>query len=67
MLVASGVALVVVVVALATVWIVRWRRTPAELRGDWWSVFEAEFRDYARAGAPRQSRKHRANDGSGGG
>ncbi len=24
------------------------RRTPAELRGDWWTSFEREFRAYAR-------------------
>ena len=45
---------VVLVVALTVVLIcfgistgVRWRRTPQELRGDWWNRFEREFRDYA--------------------
>jgi hypothetical protein len=27
---------------------VRRRRTPPELRGDWWTSFEREFREYAR-------------------
>lgn len=30
------------------------RRTPAELRGDWWSAFEQEFRAYStRSAQPR--------------
>ncbi len=29
--------------------IVRRRRTPHELRGDWWTPFEREFRAYAAA------------------
>ena len=28
-------------------------RTPPDLRGDWWTRFEREFRAYARAGNPR--------------
>ena len=24
-----------------------WRRTPSELRGDWWDHFERQFRAYA--------------------
>jgi hypothetical protein len=28
-------------------------RTPAELRGDWWTGFEREFRAYERAAARR--------------
>jgi hypothetical protein len=33
------------------------RRTPRELRGDWWSQFETDFRDYAQhASARRRSR-----------
>ncbi|MGN6870159.1 MAG: hypothetical protein ACTHMY_17355 [Solirubrobacteraceae bacterium] len=34
------------------------RRTPRELRGDWWTPFEREFRDYA-SQAARQRRRHR--------
>jgi hypothetical protein len=34
------------------------RRTPRELRGDWWTPFEREFRAYARQAA-RQRRRHR--------
>jgi hypothetical protein len=26
----------------------RWCETPQELRGDWWSDFERDFRPYAR-------------------
>jgi hypothetical protein len=37
---------------------VRRRRTPPELRGDWWTPFEREFRAYARQAA-RQRRRHR--------
>jgi hypothetical protein len=35
------------------------RRTPRELRGDWWTPFEAEFRAYARQAARQQRRRHR--------
>jgi hypothetical protein len=40
---------------------VRRRRTPKELRGDWWTPFEREFRAYARqvADRERQRRRHR--------
>lgn len=36
-----------------------WRRhhTPPELRGDWWSRFETEFRAYADAPAARRRRR----------
>jgi len=34
------------------------RRTPRELRGDWWTPFEREFRAYA-SQAARQRRHHR--------
>jgi hypothetical protein len=40
----------------------RRRRTPPELRGDWWTPFEREFRAYARqhaAGRDRERRRHR--------
>jgi hypothetical protein len=33
-------------------------RTPRELRGDWWTPFEREFRAYA-SQAARQRRRHR--------
>ena len=32
---------------------IRRMRTPAELRGDWWSEFEREFRAYATNGDRR--------------
>lgn len=32
------------------------RRTPPELRGDWWPRFEAEFRAYAERAASAASR-----------
>jgi hypothetical protein len=40
---------------------VRRRRTPAELRGDWWTPFEREFRAYAQQVARRERdrRRHR--------
>ena len=40
---------------------VRRRRTPPELRGDWWTPFEHEFRAYARqvASRERERRRHR--------
>jgi hypothetical protein len=37
---------------------VRRRRTPRELRGDWWTPFEREFRAYAREVAGRERRRH---------
>ncbi len=48
-LLAGLVAAVAVVVALLVV-AVRRHRTPAELRGDWWSQFERDFRSYAACG-----------------
>lgn len=39
---------------------VRRRQTPVELRGDWWSRFEAEFRAYAArtSAPPRRGQRH---------
>jgi hypothetical protein len=56
-------ALVLVILALATgagaiFFTMHRRRTPPELRGDWWTPFEREFRAYARQ-APRERRRHR--------
>jgi hypothetical protein len=56
-------ALVLVIIALASgacaiLVALRRRRTPPELRGDWWTPFEREFRAYARQ-ASRQRRRHR--------
>jgi hypothetical protein len=56
-------ALVLVILAVAggacaILVTVRRRRTPPELRGDWWTPFERQFRDYARQAA-RQRRRHR--------
>lgn len=47
--------------ACAIVIAVRRHRTPPELRGDWWTPFEREFRAYARQAAQhgRQRRHHR--------
>ncbi|MBV9006733.1 MAG: hypothetical protein JOZ98_23155 [Solirubrobacterales bacterium] len=40
------------------------RRTPPELRGDWWPQFESEFRAYAERAASAASRtKGRTRDG----
>lgn len=62
----SALALVIVSVALlggtwAILSAVRYRRTPRELRGDWWTPFEREFRAYAKqaAGRDQQRRRHR--------
>ena len=67
MLVVLGLAGLVLVAVSVAVWIVRWRHTPADLRGDWWPAFEAEFWAYARRkGAPPQPRRHGADSGSGG-
>jgi hypothetical protein len=47
------IVIVLLVVALclsfvpAVIFGLRRRRRPAELRGDWWPLFEAEFRAYA--------------------
>lgn len=56
-------ALVLVVLALAggagaILFALHRRRTPRELRGDWWTPFEREFRAYA-SQAARQRRRHR--------
>jgi hypothetical protein len=41
-------ALLLLPIAIRLFWpAVRRRRTPAELRGDWWPQFEREFRAYA--------------------
>lgn len=55
------VALSVAVGVFAILVTVRRRRTPPELRGDWWTPFEREFRAYARQAArrDRQPRRHR--------
>jgi hypothetical protein len=56
------VALLIVILgavagACALLVTVRRRRTPPELRGDWWTPFEREFRAYARQAA--RQRRHR--------
>ena len=38
------------------------RRTPAELRGDWWTSFEREFRAYAREATRSERTKSRRRD-----
>jgi hypothetical protein len=63
----------VVVVALAIIalaigmWVIvtefRNRRTPPELRGDWWERFEREFRAYAARSAPPPPRNRRRQRG----
>lgn len=57
--------LVVAAAAIVTAMVVstwRSRRTPAELRGDWWPRFEAEFRAYAEWFARRAENSMRAQD-----
>lgn len=41
---------------------VRARITPPELRGDWWSRFESEFREYAGRSAGERPRQRRSQD-----
>jgi hypothetical protein len=41
---------------------IREHRTPRELRGDWWSEFERDFRAYA-SRAPRPTRHPRRQPG----
>ena len=62
----SALALVILAIVLAAgacaiFAAVRYRRTPPELRGDWWTPFEREFRAYAKQAASRerQRRRHR--------
>jgi hypothetical protein len=60
-----GLALALVAGTCAITLAVRRRRTPPELRGDWWTPFEREFRAYARQaarlsrGGDRGRRHHR--------
>lgn len=60
------VIIVIVAVVLATyvgLRLDRRRRTPSELRGDWWTRFENEFRAYAaRMEQSRRPRRQRWND-----
>ena len=58
-LVVLGIVLLAALCAILMA--VRRQRTPPELRGDWWTPFEREFRAYARQAAPRgrQPRHHR--------
>ena len=49
--------------ACAIVVTVRRRRTPPELRGDWWTPFEREFRAYARQQSGRRDRQRRRHRG----
>ena len=63
------VAVVAIVLVALTVYLGlrlgRWRRTPPELRGDWWSAFEEEFRaDAGQTKSPPRSHPHRNDHGS---
>ncbi len=46
--------------------VIRYRRRPVELRGDWWTSFEREFRAYAAvtSGAADAPRRRRADGDS---
>jgi hypothetical protein len=63
-----ALALVAALAIYFAVGAVRRRRTPSELRGDWWTAFEREFRSYAKraAGSPRQGERRRGPHGSAG-
>jgi len=43
-------------------WPRRLRRRPRELRGDWWTGFEREFREYARRQALRPRPRRSSED-----
>lgn len=51
------IAIALAVMAGVTLLITRARaqRRPAELRGDWWSAFERDFRAYAATARPTKS------------
>jgi hypothetical protein len=62
------VVLLLVIVAVAAgahflLPVIREGRTPPELRGDWWTAFEREFRAYERAAANRRQRGERGSAG----
>jgi hypothetical protein len=57
------VALAVAAGTCAILVALRRRRTPPELRGDWWGQFERDFRAYAtRAARPPRDRRHRRGE-----
>ena len=61
-----ALALVILAVAIGACAIlitVRRRRTPPELRGDWWTPFETEFRAFAAQQAARRERERRRHRG----
>jgi hypothetical protein len=57
-----AILIAVVLAACVVVRVERWRRTPAELRGNWWAEFEAEFRAYARRLEQSRRPRQRRND-----
>jgi hypothetical protein len=64
----AAVALALVAVAIAVgAWAIvteiHRRRTPPELRGDWWERFEHEFRAYAARSTPPPRRDRRRQEG----
>ncbi len=60
-----AIVIAVVIAAYFGLRVERWRRTPRELRGDWWTEFEAEFRAYAgRSELTRRPRQRRNDHGS---
>ena len=59
-----GVALTVACGTVAILAALRRLRTPPELRGDWWTEFERDFRAYAsRAANPNPDRGRRRQRG----
>jgi hypothetical protein len=57
----------VILAAAIGLWVIftefRARRTPPELRGDWWERFEREFRAYAARSTPPPRRDRRRQKG----
>lgn len=68
MLIVAVVIVILIALAVAVYFghrIERRRRTPSELRGDWWARFEEEFRVYARRlESPRRRRPGGSGRGS---
>ncbi len=60
-----GLTLLVLIFTLGVCCLVsdRRRRAPRELRGDWWTQFEAEFRDYCRRQSGERRDAHRRPPG----
>ena len=59
-----GVVAVYALLGWGLLAIVRYRHTPHDLRGDWWTPFEREFRAYAAAMGAASERPGRRRPGA---